>query len=351
MQKLLLSACVALAVVATALPLVAAPPAPSQDTTGRTDQPSMTNPSSSQSMTNPSSSQTTAQSAANVRASKVVGTTVNDAQGESLGEIEDLAVCPKTGKVTHAVVGAGGILGMGETKHVVPWQAFRVSLHAPAGTQPDQTTAAGRLEKPQITLNVSKDRLQNAPKFEKADWAKFENEQWVKQIDSYYNVTSTDTDDATQSGQSGSTQPYGSTQQSGSTTQSRSTQQSGTMAQSGQTGSTAQSGKVTVQKASELVGMNVRNNSGNEIGECEDIVFNSKTGRIQYVALSFDELGTGDKYYALPFNSVAFSHEANDPNNRFILCNVSQTELARHQGFSENDWPRTASEGWETIRR
>lgn len=345
MQRLLVSACVALAVVAMALPLVAAPPAPSQGTTGRTNQPSVTNPSSSQSMTNPLSSQSTAQSDANVRASKVVGATVNDTQGESLGEIEDLAVCPRTGKVTHAVVGAGGILGMGETKHVVPWQAFRVSLHAPAGTQPDQTTAGGRLEKPEITLNVSKDRLQNAPKFEKADWAKFENEQWVKQVDSYYNVTSSDTGSSTRSDQSSTSGQYDQSSQSGST------QRSGSMTQSGQTGSTAQSAKVTVQKASELVGMNVRNNSGNEIGECEDIVFDSKSGRIQYVALSFDELGTGDKYYALPFNSIAFSHEANDPNNRFILCNVSQTELARHQGFSENNWPRTASEGWETIRR
>jgi sporulation protein YlmC with PRC-barrel domain len=61
-------------------------------------------------------------------ASKIIGTKVKDSAGKDLGEIDQLLVDAKTGKVTHAVIGKGGVLGVGETKVVVPWTS--VTLRA-----------------------------------------------------------------------------------------------------------------------------------------------------------------------------------------------------------------------------
>jgi sporulation protein YlmC with PRC-barrel domain len=56
-----------------------------------------------------------------MESSKIIGTKVRDAAGKNLGEIDQILVDSKTGKVTHAVIGRGGLLGVGETKVVVPW--------------------------------------------------------------------------------------------------------------------------------------------------------------------------------------------------------------------------------------
>lgn len=56
-----------------------------------------------------------------VEASKVIGTKVRNSAGKDLGEIDQLLIDTKSGKVTHAVIGKGGVLGVGETKVVVPW--------------------------------------------------------------------------------------------------------------------------------------------------------------------------------------------------------------------------------------
>jgi sporulation protein YlmC with PRC-barrel domain len=57
---------------------------------------------------------------------KIIGTKIKDAAGKDLGEIDQLLVDAKTGKVTHAVVGKGGMLGVGETRLVVPWTAVSI---------------------------------------------------------------------------------------------------------------------------------------------------------------------------------------------------------------------------------
>jgi hypothetical protein len=68
------------------------------------------------------------------------------------------------------------------------------------------------------------------------------------------------------------------------------------------------------------------------------------------MALSFGKLGAGEKLYAVPCHSVAFSHQANQPEKCQIVCNVDKNELTRHQGFGETNWPRTAAETWPVRR-
>jgi hypothetical protein len=43
-----------------------------------------------------------------------------------VGEIDQLIVDPSDGKITHVVLGRGGLLGVGEQKVVLPWSDLQI---------------------------------------------------------------------------------------------------------------------------------------------------------------------------------------------------------------------------------
>lgn len=56
-----------------------------------------------------------------IRASKVHGTTVYNTQGDKLGTVEDIILDKTSNSIMFAVLGMGGVLGIGEKYHAVPW--------------------------------------------------------------------------------------------------------------------------------------------------------------------------------------------------------------------------------------
>lgn len=54
----------------------------------------------------------------------VIGARVKNREGKDLGEIERLVIDLKSGRVSHVMVGLGGVAGVGETKVVLPWGAI-----------------------------------------------------------------------------------------------------------------------------------------------------------------------------------------------------------------------------------
>jgi len=62
-----------------------------------------------------------------VESKKLIGTRVKDAQNKDIGEIDQLLVEPQDGRVTHAVIGIGGLMGIGESLVVVPWSEVKLS--------------------------------------------------------------------------------------------------------------------------------------------------------------------------------------------------------------------------------
>jgi sporulation protein YlmC with PRC-barrel domain len=84
-----------------------------------------------------------------MRASKVIGSTVYDVQNQNIGDVKDI-VLDKDGQVSAVVVGVGGFLGMGE-KNV----AVKLS---------DIKTDNNRL-----TLDKSKEQLQQAANYQLED--------------------------------------------------------------------------------------------------------------------------------------------------------------------------------------
>jgi hypothetical protein len=86
------------------------------------------------------------------RGSKLIGTSVYGPDGKSIGGINELIVEAK-GDVRAVVIGVGGFLGIGEKNVAVPFQALHI-------TRKPNTSSVER-----ITIGVTKDELQKAPKF------------------------------------------------------------------------------------------------------------------------------------------------------------------------------------------
>jgi sporulation protein YlmC with PRC-barrel domain len=81
-----------------------------------------------------------------IRAKKVIGSGVKDNSGSQIGKIEDIVLDKMSDNVMFAVVGFGGVLGMGEKYHPIPWSTLSYD--------PSQDC---------YVLNVTKEALEQAP--------------------------------------------------------------------------------------------------------------------------------------------------------------------------------------------
>ena len=104
-------------------------------------------------------------------ATTLIGDDVRNSKGENLGKIEDLMLDTSSGEVSYAVVSFGGFLGMGDKLFAVPLQAMSVDTDEKA-----------------FILNESKERLENAPGFDKDHWPDTSDVNWDNQVRSYYRV-------------------------------------------------------------------------------------------------------------------------------------------------------------------
>lgn len=57
-------------------------------------------------------------------ASKVIGTNVKDPTGRKIGEVEDVVLDKQSNSVMFAVVGFGGLFGVAEKYHPIPWASL-----------------------------------------------------------------------------------------------------------------------------------------------------------------------------------------------------------------------------------
>ena len=103
---------------------------------------------------------------------KIVGSNVHNTKGEQIGTIDDLVIDLKLGKVPYAALSVGGVLGIGDQLFAVPYDEFKTSHDTNNNIS--------------FVLDISKDRLENAPGFDKNHCPDFANPQWKSQIDTYY---------------------------------------------------------------------------------------------------------------------------------------------------------------------
>lgn len=102
-------------------------------------------------------------------ADTLLGNEVYNRKGEDLGDIKEIMLDMRTGRVSYAVLSFGGFLSMGEKLFAVPWDALTL----------DTTNK-------RFTLDMDKDRLEGAPGFDKDMWPNMADPSWANGIHAYY---------------------------------------------------------------------------------------------------------------------------------------------------------------------
>jgi sporulation protein YlmC with PRC-barrel domain len=118
------------------------------------------------------------------RASKLEGMPVRNPAGEKLGSVHDLVIDVANGKVAYVAMSFGGILGFGEKLFAVPFNQLKFE-HGQ--------------DEMHFVIDVSKERLKNAPGFDKSNWPNFADPHWSEHIDKYYSTPETRTKETTPS--------------------------------------------------------------------------------------------------------------------------------------------------------
>ncbi len=114
-----------------------------------------------------------------VRASQLIGMNLQNSQGKSVGEINDIVLDAKTGKVRYAAVTYGGFLGMGDKLFAVPFAALKVRQN------PDDPADAGDYV---MVLDVTQAQLKGAVGFDQDHWPNMADENFVRDLHKRYGV-------------------------------------------------------------------------------------------------------------------------------------------------------------------
>jgi len=98
---------------------------------------------------------------------------------------------------------------------------------------------------------------------------------------------------------------------------------------------------------SKLIGMEVENPQGENLGEVKDIMIDS-TGRVRYAAVSYGGfMGMGDKMYAVPLDAFTYKRDKDMfYDDVTLILNVTQEQLKDDMGFDNKNWPNLDDEGY-----
>ena len=106
-----------------------------------------------------------------IASDKVEGTAVYNTAGERLGSVDHFMVNKRTGQVEYAVLGFGGLFGLGHKHYPLPWDSLTY-----------QTDQGG------YVVNLSKEQLEGAPSYETEAEAPTYDEDYGETVYAYYGV-------------------------------------------------------------------------------------------------------------------------------------------------------------------
>lgn len=179
------------------------------------------------------------------RVSELLGKDVTDAAGDKLGTIDDLLISRSTGAIPFAIIATGGVLGLGETSHVVPPTAIQSTTNEDGDRR--------------LTLATTKELLKNAPKCDENSCPDPSSEGLLSRLDELFTTPTSMRDSS-------------------------------------------------IVHASTIVGTDVHLTSQkDEVGEVKDVTFDPVDGRLAFVVLELDDLpDTEDCTIAVPWQAVRF---------------------------------------------
>jgi len=228
------------------------------------------------------------QATGGIRASKLIGATVKNKAGDTIGEISDL-VLSAGGNVTTAVVRAGGVLGIGDKKIAVPYKSFSVA--------PDGKT---------LSLDMTAEQLKSMPP---------------------YMDTSDEKGDHAQTSQNNTTNKF----EHGTGAATSAAASSSAAAGAGAGGKSAHVLKATEQPASALIGAEVVDKGDAKVGKIKDVIVStSGRGAQAVLAVGGGIANIGGRTIAVPLDNLTIQRGDHDPKHepQRVQTNLTVSELA-----------------------
>ena len=103
-------------------------------------------------------------------------------------------------------------------------------------------------------------------------------------------------------------------------------------------------------KASEVIGREVRNRSGEKLGKVEELVLDPASGSVEYAVISFGGfLGMGDKLFAVPFDLLEAPEITREGEGNHFLFDVERSRMEQAPGFEKDNWPDVHSVDWHDV--
>jgi sporulation protein YlmC with PRC-barrel domain len=102
-------------------------------------------------------------------------------------------------------------------------------------------------------------------------------------------------------------------------------------------------GPIRIVRASEVIGKDVKNPQGENLGDVKDLVIDQDMGSIAYAVVSFGGfLGMGDKLFAVPWSALSRS------GDKVLVLDVPKERLQKAPGFDKDAWPNFTDRAYAT---
>jgi sporulation protein YlmC with PRC-barrel domain len=228
------------------------------------------------------------------RISEFIGQTVNNQQGEEIGEVNDVLFDNK-GNISYMILSkesVGGVKGVEGVMDVdselipIPWKEDKISI-----------------QKDNVILSMDQQKLDKAPSFSSAEWENLEEQEFQERIHGYYGTEKDKNNAAETSGDHEARQA------------------------------------LEINRISEFIGQSVKNQQGEEIGEVNDVVFDSE-GNISYMILSKESVGAVEgvmdvdsELIPIPWKEDKISIQEDN-----VILSMDQQKLDKAPSFSSAEW-------------
>ncbi|MEO8044068.1 MAG: PRC-barrel domain-containing protein [Spartobacteria bacterium] len=209
-----------------------------------------------------------------VRSSNLIGADLYNATGEDIGQVNDVVFDENSGGMMHAVLAAGGFIGIGDKLTAVNWNAINVKKNND-----------GKIK---VTTTLDKAKLTAEKSYDKSGW-KGSDKSWMQQLPET-------------------------------------------------------AGKKIV-RMSDVDDAKLFDKTGTHIGEIEDVIVDTKSGKAAYAVVSFDDefIKKGDDMMTMIPWSLVRQSEKDRPG--FVL-HADKAKIEAGTFFDEKNWPDMHDMTW-----
>ena len=104
-----------------------------------------------------------------ILANSIIDLKVQNKEGQEIGKIEDIVLDMESGRIGYAVMSSAGFLAGDERLFAVPIQSMVLDL-----------------TRNRFLLDADKERLENAPGFDRNNWPRMGDRRWGAKIHAYF---------------------------------------------------------------------------------------------------------------------------------------------------------------------